>query len=662
MTAGELAWRMHSAVRDVKEHYLQAWGIPHLPTVQMRQEAPVDSPGYRVSDMTVGEWTVARPGHPEYEWYRRLIARADRIANHQLSFFGLKNQPLGPTIDWNYDYKHRKASPKRFSPLIDYRNFQVTGDAKFVWEPNRHHQLVVLARAYRAGGSQRYAQALCEQLTSWLDQCPFGMGMNWRSPLELAVRLINWVWAIDLTREAGIFRSSFRTRLLQAVYLHLWEITRKYSRGSSTNNHLVGEAAGVFIAASYFTELADTAEWRSQSRDILCREIIAQTYPDGGSREQALGYLFFVMQFFLLAGLVGIRTGSHFPEEYWRRLEKMFEFAGTLCEGGHRPPMFGDCDDGYVLDLGANHGDILAWMPVAALILNRSDFRIWAPEYTETTRWLLGRESQSRFHAMPPRPRRVTLASRAFPASGYYLLQYGTDDPDNRISIAFDCGDHGLKPLAGHGHADALSFTLRAFGEDVLVDPGTYDYFTFPSWREYFRSTWAHNTATVDQQNQSEIRGPFLWGSVARARCCEWNPTQNGGTVAGEHDGYMRLGDPVMHRRHLQLDGRNRRLVVRDIFTAERQHDVALHFHLAEDCRVAGVGPGYYLIDAGPGMVKMYFDERMTVQILLGSDDPIGGWVSRGYHHKSSSTTFVARCSFLGELILETRMEIGERW
>lgn len=55
--------------------------------------------------------------------------------------------------------------------------------------------------------------------------------------------------------------------------------------------------------------------------------------------------------------------------------------------------------------------------------------------------------------------------------------------------MVFDCGLLGMEPLAGHGHADALSFALRAFGSDVLVDPGTYDYFSYPTWREYFRST-----------------------------------------------------------------------------------------------------------------------------------------------------------------------------
>ena len=128
-----------------------------------------------------------------------------------------------------------------------------------------------------------------EQLDGWMRRNPFGMGMNWRSPMEMAIRLINWVWAIDLIREAGLIKGEFRGRLLNAVYRHLWDIARKFSRGSSANNHLIGEAAGVFIGAGYFRNLKKAGKWRAKGRKILLAEVETQTFPDGGNREQAIG-------------------------------------------------------------------------------------------------------------------------------------------------------------------------------------------------------------------------------------------------------------------------------------------------------------------------------------------------------------------------------------
>ena len=42
--------------------------------------------------------------------------------------------------------------------------------------------------------------------------------------------------------------------------------------------------------------------------------------------------------------------------------------------------------------------------------------------------------------------RREQFTSRAFPDTGYYLLQHGSGF--ERISVVFDCGQQGLEPLA----------------------------------------------------------------------------------------------------------------------------------------------------------------------------------------------------------------------
>ena len=174
--------------------------------------------------------------------------------------------------------------------------------------------------------------------------------MNWRSPLELGVRLINWVWALDLIRESGVITGTLRTRLLESVALHVWEISRNYSRGSSANNHLIGEAAGVWVAANCFDGLVDAERYRNEAEAILHDEIFGQTFEDGGGREQAFGYQVFVIQFFLIAGLIARKRGEDFPKAYWDRLELMFEFVAAMLEGGTRLPMVGDGDDGYLLE------------------------------------------------------------------------------------------------------------------------------------------------------------------------------------------------------------------------------------------------------------------------------------------------------------------------
>jgi uncharacterized heparinase superfamily protein len=547
-----------------------------------------------------------------------------------------------------------------FSPALDYRDVDAAGDCKFVWEPNRHHQVVVLGRAYRASGDARFAFAIADQLDSWLRQNPFGIGMNWRSGLELGIRLINWVWALDLIRESDAVGSEFHQRLLDSVSRHIWEIDRKYSRGSSAGNHLVGEAAGVFVATSYFASLRHASRWRQRSQEILNGQIVRQTYPDGGLREQTTGYHFFVLQLFVIAGIVARATGREFPESYWARLEKMFEFLAVLSEGGDGPPPFGDSDGGYVLDLGQAPHSVREWLAVGAALFRRSDFKRLAGQDTGSVEWLPGKGGRENLAAVPDaRPGAIT--SRALEDSGYYLLQCGEPGSADHTSATFDCGPLGPEPLAGHGHADALSFTVRAFGVDVLVDPGTYDYFSYPKWREYFRSTRAHNTVVVDGRDQSEMLGLFLWGRKANARCLHWTPSKTGGRVTGEHTGYTRLKDPVIHRRTLELDGREGMLVIRDEIIARGKHDVSAFFHFAEHCVVQPAGENRYLVDVGPGMATVELDRRLQVRSFRGSEEPIGGWVSRGYHQKEPATTLVGCCGCQGNLTLVSRIYIGAR-
>lgn len=645
MTPAEILWRAHTAARN----WTDLWLLPG------RQKSRLlDALGNFRDDRRAPllNFSPAAGDFPQ-AWRQQLIERSYQIAKGRLTYFDMHDADLGNPIDWHKDHKSGKAAPRTPSQKIDYRDFEVTGDCKFVWEPNRHHQLVVLARAYRLTGEKKYATWAVEQLDGWLTENPYGLGMNWRSPLELGIRLINLVWMVDLISDSGLVAGEFRERLLNAVYLHLWEIARKYSRGSSANNHLVGEAAGVFVASSYFHQFKRSPQWQSVSRRILSEEIVRQTYPDGGPREQALGYHLFIEHFFLIAGLVGRRVGCEFPPEYWQRLEKMFEFSAAMIEAGDGVSNFGDCDDGYVLDLGGPHGDVSPWLAVAAVVFQRADFKAAVGEFSETALWLLGPEGRSKFDAIPlPKPPQP-LRSRALTDSGYYLLQAGLPGQPDAMSVRFDCGELGLGSLAAHGHADALSFTLRALGREVLVDSGTYDYFSYPSWRQYFRSTRAHNTLVIDGQDQSEMLGLFLWGRRANATPLQWHPTEFGGVVSGEHDGYRCLADPVTHRRTVELDSRRGAVTVLDEVIAEGRHQVEAYFHFGESCRVRQVGEHEFEIDAGAGTLTFRVDPQLTLYILHGSEDPIAGWISRGYHQKLPCTTLVGRCVSGGNLNLK---------
>lgn len=653
MSAAEVLWRGRCKVRDLADRGLARGRRNPVRLAARRRTEPLTQGGLILPDLAICEDPDGLP--PQFkDWRKALLERADRICRGRLTLFDLEHQEVRP-LNWNYEHKARKNTPKELAGEIDYRDYALTGDCKFVWEPNRHQHWVTLARAYRLTGEGRYRSEIKDQMESWIAQCPFGMGMNWRSPLELGIRLINWVWTLELIGLHSL-PAERRPEVIGLVYQHLWEIRRKYSRFSSANNHRVGEAAGVFIASHYFRGLGDSGAYREESHRILFEEIQAQTYDDGGTREQAMGYHLFVLELFLLAGIVARRSGEDFAIAYWERLERMCEFLQAMQAGGDELPMFGDCDDGYVLDLGSRGDRARDLLSVAGIVLQRPDFLATAGGYREPSMWLLGSDGYAAYQRLRPttEPARRRLVSQAFRDSGYYLLQCGQVGAPDRMSVTFDCGELGFGPIAAHGHADALSITLRVAGRDVLVDPGTYDYFTYARWRDYFRSTRAHNTVVVDGRDQSLPLGLFLWGRRARTQQLLWQPAADGGMVAGEHDGYRKLG--VCHRRFVRLDGRTGELVIEDELEGAGAHRAEILLHFAEDCVVERADGKRFRVKTGAVELLVEMDAQLDIHMYRGSEHPILGWVSRGYHRKNAATTLAARARWQGRL--ETRQSV----
>lgn len=649
MSAGEIVWRVRSLISANLDliRIPQGW-YPKLDVSDSLTSAGF-KPGFDCTPAHDG-FGDSRREEPFLQWERRLIASAETIMANRISFFDLVDQDLGEPVDWHRDFSAGKSSPRKLSNLLDYREFASAGDCKLVWEPNRHHQFVVLARAWRVTGDRRYAEKVVELMCHWIEENPFGYGMNWKSPLEVGIRLINWVWAIDLIRDADVFSDSEWKAVLGSIYLAMWDTQRKFSRGSSANNHLIGEVAGVFIAASYFAAMPNAERWRIASQQILEREIIAQSFADGCTREHAFGYQLFVLQFFTVSLLAAERTGNAFSPVFNERLHTMYRFMADICADTGRPPNYGDADDGYVLDLGERPSAAKHLIAVGGHIFD--DQEIIQVDNSETAFWLLGEASLACII------RRQRLASTAYKEPGYFILRAGQEPDAVPVRVFFDCAELGFGAIAAHGHADCLSFTVAVGGREFLVDSGTYDYFTYPEWRDYFRSTQAHNTVTVDGESQSESLGPFIWGQRADATLIAWHEDNEFIRVTGEHSGYSRLADPLVHRRSVALFRASRKIEIRDLFSAKEAHTVQAHFHVAPGCAVERLSDSVVAVSDGSSRLRIRSNDG-AMQVLEASDTNRRGWISNGYHRREPSQCIVIEARIDGDSDILTRIDIG---
>ncbi len=622
---------------------------------------PVDAPAPKL-EASFNPWVQVPPNVD----VARYLAAADRIGEGSLDIFALRGVDLGQRPRWNRDPKTGIEAPLAFGKTLDCRDPDIVGDIKYLWEPNRHLHFVTLAQAYAMTGKDKYFHSLAEQLDSWLHCCPHRLGPNWASSMEAAIRLINWsiAWQLIGGAQSRIFAGShyleLRARWLRSVYQHAEFIRGWLSLYSSANNRLIGEAAGLFVAGLSWPHWRRSGTWVDTGKRILEREALAQNAPDGVNREQSVSYQRLVLDLLLFCMLAGNANGQRFAVDYETRMESMLDYLASIMDRGGNVAQFGDADDGHVSHLSQGSGSCpyRSLLATGAILFGRGDFKLKAGPLDDKTRWLVGAKADEQYRQLDAEKTRLPLR-QAFPEGGYYVLGCDFDTP-NEIRLVADAGPLGYRSIAAHGHADALSFTLSAGGGEIFIDPGTYAYHTQIAWRQYFRGTSAHNTVRIDGLDQSVQGGNFMWLKKANAGCSLWRSSAEKDSFEGWHDGYLRLGDPVKHRRSIELDKAARLVVVHDTLEMAEDHDVELFYHCSEHCSVAPADNGFVLT-RDETAIRLILPQAANARIELyhGSLAPMAGWVSRAFDTRTPTSTIAWLARLTGRALLRTEIHIG---
>jgi len=620
-------------------------------------------------------WVLPLPRGFDVERYRLA---ADRILDGRFDVFALENARLGFPPPWNVDPKTGIEAPLQFGLALDYRDARRVGDIKYLWEINRHLELVTLAQAWHLSADARYAEGAKALVDSWLAACPYPKGANWCASLEHAIRLVNWSFAWQLLGGDGatLFQGEegrrFRRRWLEGIYRHCHFIARHFSRHSSANNHLLGEATGLFIAALTWPLWSDSRRWRTQAHAELEREALLQTFEDGVNREQAVWYHHAVADMLLIAGLFARANGCDFEPPYWGALESMLDFLASIMDVKGGVPAIGDADQGVLARLAPAGADgsrsrpdvYRSLLASGAVLFGRPELRLKAGELDDKTRWLLGDDAAERFEALSASPARRLPVRRSFPRAGYYILGDQFETP-SEVRIVADAGALGYLSIAAHGHADALAFTLTVGGTPFLVDSGTFAYHTERAWRHYFRGTSAHNTVMVDGEDQSVFGGPFLWLRHAEATVDEFLCSPGLQLLVAHHDGYRRLPDPVRHRRTWRYDTADVTLTVCDELLCSGEHAAEIFWHFAPECQVV-YADGRVIAEREGLRLELEPSHLLSVTLVSGRGDgqrvgdgerPLG-WVSSGFDLKAPATTAVFAGRIRGDTRFQSRVQI----
>lgn len=664
MSFSELLWRINSKVHArLQKFFLFFFGSP-LDRKQWvsRENKFLSDEGYFLGllrKLVIGEIedNVSELYDELFpEGKKDIIKKAGRILQHRFNFLGCNNVYFGKKINWHLDCKTGKGWPEKFWDDIDIKSLE-TLDIKYVWELNRHQHLPILGIAYFLTREEKYVEEICYQLKDWMGQNPPYYGVNWISPLELSIRIISWIVALSFIADSQNLEKKLLLDIMKYIFLQAEFIDLYHSRYSSANNHLIGEATGLFISGIVLKDYKKAARWVKRGYRILIEEIEKQTYSDGVNKEQAISYQCFVLDFFLLAGLLGRKAEIEFPDKYWQSLKRMIEFLFSVIDCKGNVPNVGDSDDGYVIKLSGdeNFNNYRSLLATGAVLFNREDFKYKALNFDEKSFWLLGQEGKRKFDNLPVKNESITsfFESRAFPAGGYYILRSGQDK--NEVVMAFDCGALGYLSIAAHGHSDALSFTLNVGGNPVFIDPGTYAYHSDREWREYFRGTSAHNTIRIDEEDQSIIGGPFLWEKKAKAYIEDWKFTDKYDVIKGYHDGYSRFKDPVIHERKIFFDKLKEVFIIEDFLKSKHKHLLEQFFHLDEKCKIEKLAKNFLEIKRnGYYCYLLNGSDNLEYDLLKGNSHPMLGWQSKRFGVKNPAWSVRCKVNFRGKVKLLT--------
>jgi hypothetical protein len=659
MSLEEIRWRVR--MQGVKSRWKKAVPQPTHQPDRHDLERMAALPFYGLPSSIEG-WKTLAASIPAHE-LKALIDEANLYLERKWLFFafGAGEQPASnvnaAVTDWHQcDRSGLRGNPDAFGPDYDYRDAKLVGNVKYTWEKSRHHHTTVLALAYALTGEDRYARAAWVQIEDWIAKNPAPRGINWASALEVGERIMAWAWVFHLLKFHPEWMTWFSEQSFWAsVYHHQAFLAQFESQGSSANNHLLGEIAGLYVASLTWPVFAESAHWQHEAKTILEREMPLQVFPSGVNREMGFEYHFFSTELFLLPAVLGAGRGDAFSGSYLERLGLKIKAAAWLRDARGHWPRYGDADEGIAVQLEARTFDRFhrlievgrRWLkvPVAQLEAVPVELRggqLYANLVVTTN--LEQTASQSE-----PVPN-----SFAFSDAGLYAMAVnrGSLEPGREeILVLADAGPLGYLSIAGHGHADALSFTLNVGGQPVLIDPGTFVYHTDVPWRKHFKSTAAHNTLVLDAQDQSTMQGAFLWSHKANTTVQSWKPEVEGGSFVASHDGYQRLAGNPTHQRKLELGGR--RLTVLDRVSGEGAHEAALFWHFHPDCEVHQLEPGVWVVRWNGGKARFEFDPRLTISAHRGETEPRIGWYSPRFDLKVPTWTLRAVAG--GSLPLEFR-------
>jgi len=569
---------------------------------------------------------------------RRIIEIADNSTRGNILCFSKWIGSYRDPVDWHYNPKRKVSWPKNIHWSKIVRFEKTCGDIKLSWEINRFPHLYYLVRAYVLTGNSDYVKVFSQQLKSWEESNPYDFGINWNSSQELAIRVLSWIYALYMMGEDENFKEDDFQRLLKLIYLHTRHIEENisYAYYAVHNNHLIGEALGLYAIGSLFPFFRESKRWRDKGKRILeGSRCLNQFYKDGGYCQLSFNYQRLALHYYLWALRIAEVNGDNFEEEILYILDKSARFLYS----------FMNLENGRLPNWGANDGALLnPWTSC-----DYSDYRPLVNALSYITRkkrvFNSGLWDEELFwffreRALESGVESYELKSCSFPVTGLHVLR-----KDETTFVTFRCGSI----IDRFGQADQLHIDIWWKGIEIAIDGGSYLYNDELQYHRYFVGTRSHNTVIVDNKDQMLLYRRFKWLYWTKVRLLDFSENY----IEGEHYGYKRLNGKVTHRRRVEILKDGSYLIEDKLFQEEQIfHTYDLHWlvndfpykvrklekNIFEVVLTTPIGE-YYIF------LKSNKEGELFINRAKEDDNKPDGWQSRYYGEKTPGLSIHLKCS-----------------
>lgn len=456
---------------------------------------------------------------------------------------------------WNVDLRTNSNWPNHQYYLRQRVSTPKGADIKSPWELSRGHFLLWLGEAFLITKEERYAKKVVELINDWIDQNPLMYTVNWTCSMDVAIRAVNWMYAINMLSGSAALTDSFAEKISRSFYQHgffIWNNLEKSEPWS--NNHYTSDLVGLLYLGTLFCNTKKGNIWRKFAIKEFYGETRKQVLPSGVHYEKSISYHRLMVELTSYPIAMLKRSGEPIPEDIIGITQKMYDYVGTYIKPNGLAPLLADNDDGRFLPFTSgdfrDHRYLLDVKGIDQKIVNSGISPLFHLDYYN--------------------------GNRKYSDAGVVIIkEHGVYLLINNSGYSKKT-DFTTKRIGTHTHNDQLSFEFSIGSEDIIIDPGTYVYTSSIVDRNKFRSTRKHNTIIVDDEEHNIL-------SESNAFSMTMNNTKR--RIVAENGicegSYETIQEKMKHERSFKLT-EGEMTITDKLFKEGKGHNGCMYFHLSD--------------------------------------------------------------------------------